>query len=433
DYDFVTLRYTPAGAQTWYKRYNKRPWSYDDYGTKVVFDPVTRSVVVGGTVYDDNQDYNYFTIKYRSRNGDSLWAREYNRYPANDEDMLVSVATDRYGNVYVTGTSADLTSGYDMATVKYDVNSSQRWVARYDQALDDDAGIDLVVDSLGNTLVIGYGAAFATDLDLALVKLDSTGAQKWAYVWDHPTSHNEDVGCRVAVRRDGRYIVGGTAFDNASDYDLLTMKLREVGHDFGAAFLGMPESLWVTDTLRPVAVVRNLAVSSDSCWVRLTLRPGAYRDSAWVALGVNGADTVRFRGWVPDSACVVTATAWTSLAVDERRDNDTALADVTVWDDTTGVAERRDGRPGFALAVMPNPVRQTGILRYAGIPGQRATFSLYDVSGALVWSKAEAARASGAAGERVVRLDASRLASGVYFLKLRQGEQESSRKLVVQR
>ncbi|MEO0079547.1 MAG: hypothetical protein ABIK44_02570, partial [candidate division WOR-3 bacterium] len=155
DYDIATICYRPDGSRRWLRRFNNYPWMSEDYGVKVVYDRTTRSVIVGGTVDDENQYYNYFTMKYR-RTGDSVWARTYNRYPANDEDWLTDVGIGPGSRVYVTGMSFDNNTGFDVATVCYESTGVPRWVARQDLAAGDDAGLNLVVDSLGQVLVAGY-------------------------------------------------------------------------------------------------------------------------------------------------------------------------------------------------------------------------------------------------------------------------------------
>lgn len=433
DYDIVTIRYTPAGVQTWMKRFNNRPWVGDDYGTKVVFNPVTRGVLVTGAVYDDDQDYNYFTIHYRSTNGDSIWAREYNRYPSNMDDWPVSLTTDRWGRIYVTGFSYDDVVDYDMTTVAYSPTGSPRWVAREDGGGGEDGGNCVVTDSLGNVLVAGYLYQTETDWDAAVVKYDSFGTRSWYYTWDNPTSRNEDWGVRLAPQRSGSLVLGATSFDNVSDYDQLTMRLRELTHDFAVELLPLPESLWFTDTLRPVAVVRNLAISADSGWVRLTLSPTSRRDSAWVSLGVNRRDTIRFRPWMPDTVVTVLAKVWSSLPVDERRTNDTASASVVVYDDTTAIAGGAPGQVRLGVAVVPNPLRGVGALKYWVRPGAPAMLRLYDASGALVSGVDGCVAVQSGSGNGTLRLDVSRLASGVYFLKLVQDREVARQKLVVQR
>ncbi len=234
------------------------------------------------------------------------------------------------------------------------------------------------------------------------------------------------------MQPDGQIIVGGTTFDNATDYDLLTMKLREVAHDFGIELVGLPDSLWFTDTLWPVAIVRNLATNPDSCWARLTLHPGTYRDSSWVVLNVNSADTVRFRPWLPDTVGLVTATAWVSLPIDERRSNDTAVARIIVWSDTTGLVGQQSPSPSLGLTIYPNPVRFNAHLRFWCLPDLPATLTLYDVTGAAIWSVRDDVLNKGAVAQ-TVEFNAQSLPAGVFFLKLQQDDLTLSQKVVIQR
>jgi len=432
DYDIATICYRPDGSRRWLRRFNNRPWVGDDYGTKVVYDRVTRSVILGGTVYDDNQDYNYFTMKYR-RTGESLWARTYNRYPADDDDWLTAVCLGPRSTVTVTGMSYDNSTWFDIATVCYDSNGIQRWVARQDLEGRDDAGVDLVIDSLGQTLVTGYLESSANDLDLAVIKYDTAGGAQWHWHWDH-TSHNEDQGTKIAVRPDGTSYVAGTCFDNLTDYDFVVLKCHELGHDLGIPDLFVPDSLWITDSLIPRAVVGNFGTNRDSGWVRLRINTTGYQESLWVNLRPGYDETLTFSPWHPDTAGLYQVVCWTSLLNDERSWNDTARAPVVVWDETVAVSEERLARKGFGLQVFPNPVRGQAVIRLwlnpaqsqsAGPRAQPVSLKMFDVTGSLVWCCSVADRSD-------IRLDGSLLAPGVYFLKLRQGARETGRKLVIQ-
>ncbi|HLK56101.1 MAG TPA: SBBP repeat-containing protein [Chthonomonadaceae bacterium] len=79
-------------------------------------------------------------------------------------DRARSIAVDKEGNVYVTGDSdngkgngASRASGLDWATVKYDPNGKQLWVARYNSPDDgEDRPVRVCVDRQGFVYVAGY-------------------------------------------------------------------------------------------------------------------------------------------------------------------------------------------------------------------------------------------------------------------------------------
>jgi hypothetical protein len=99
--------------------------------------------------------------------------------PANSDDGATALAVDAAGNVYVTGGSAG-SSGTDYATIKYDPDGNELWVARYDgPAHYDDIAEDLAVDSMDNVYVTGvnrslYGNGYIRT-DYATIKYDPDG------------------------------------------------------------------------------------------------------------------------------------------------------------------------------------------------------------------------------------------------------------------
>jgi len=73
----------------------------------------------------------FSTIKFAPC-GTLLWQRLYNN-TGSGADEAVALAVNSSGDVYVTGQSASAKgAGLDYATIKYDTNGEQLWVARYD-------------------------------------------------------------------------------------------------------------------------------------------------------------------------------------------------------------------------------------------------------------------------------------------------------------
>ncbi|NPV13724.1 T9SS type A sorting domain-containing protein [candidate division WOR-3 bacterium] len=431
DYDIATIRYTPTGVRSWLRRKNNYPWVGDDYGMRIKFDPVTRTIIIGGIVYDDNQDYNYFTMKY-SRNGDSLWARAYNRYPANNEDLLYGLTLDQAGNVFVTGTSLDDITDYDIATVSYTSAGVPRWTQRYDGATLEDEGTDIVVDSSGQVLVVGNVDTRSTVRDVGVLKYDNNGNVLYSYLWDNPESHNEDLGYRIITSRDGFIYIGGMSFNDSTSYDLLIGKFYEVQHDFALTALVVPESLWIEDSFVPLAVVKNRAINRDSCWIKLTVTPGEYRDSVWLNLTPGMVDTIEFGVFRAESSGLFRVTSWSELPEDEKRFNDTLWAEVVVWEESVAVAEPKRFYGISAVTVAPNPVRSEGTVHLTGTPLGNVNFRMYDRTGALVQKWDFVFSSDGGSGSRTLRLDVRNLPAGVYFLQVDDSGRKQVRKVIVQ-
>ncbi|PYI85494.1 MAG: hypothetical protein DME26_10955, partial [Verrucomicrobia bacterium] len=113
------------------------------------------------------------TAKYDA-NGNELWAVYYNG-PGSGEDRPVAIAVDSASHIYVTGESyGSFITGSDYATVKYDANGNQLWVARYDGArvsFPNDLPAAMALDGAGNVYVTGASGSN----DYGTVKYDPNG------------------------------------------------------------------------------------------------------------------------------------------------------------------------------------------------------------------------------------------------------------------
>src|SRR5260370_5328703 len=116
------------------------------------------------------------------------WVARYDG-PAHDVDSAHGMVLDGAGNVYVTGESLGVGTALDFATVKYDSDGNQLWVARYDgPASGYDAANAVARDANGNVYVTGPSLGVGTDTDYATVKYDSNGHQLWVVRYDGPAT-----------------------------------------------------------------------------------------------------------------------------------------------------------------------------------------------------------------------------------------------------
>src|SRR5690606_22816974 len=87
------------------------------------------NVFVTGTSTNSASRNDYVTIKY-SNSGMPLWTNRYNG-PGNGNDLANAIAVDGNGNVFVTGTSTNSSTGNDYATIKYSSAGVPLWTNRY--------------------------------------------------------------------------------------------------------------------------------------------------------------------------------------------------------------------------------------------------------------------------------------------------------------
>lgn len=372
-----------APTQEWVTRYNG-PSSGMDSATAMAVDAAGNVYVTGpstgtGTYYNDGAFsyyaayHDYATIKYDS-NGNQLWVARYNG-PANRHDIPIALAVDAIGNVYVTGYSAASRrfseappgqfSAYDSdyATVKYDANGNQLWVARYNgPASTNDGASALGLDSAGNVYVTGHSEGsmkidptyfFATyDEDYATVKYDTNGNQLWVARYNGSASEGATA-LAVDKTTNNVYITGN------SNGDYSTIKYDNNGNQLWLMRYNGPGNSY--DAARAVGVdaAGNAYVTGESMGVSSSV------DYATVKYDSNGNQlwAARYNG--PTNANNNFDSAY-ALAVD-------AIGNVFVTGESDGAGTLHD----IATIKYDGNGNQSWVVRHNG------TGSGYDVGAAL--------------------------------------------------
>jgi len=223
--DYATIKYNAMGEEQWKIRYNG-PGNHSDNATALVVDNEA-NVYVTGTTIDSLTAHNYGTIKYTSE-GEELWAAIYNG-PGNGSDDAKALAVDPLGNVYVTGRSLGSGTDYDYATVKYNSVGVLQWVARYNGP---DNGSDevrsLAFDTEGNVFVTGRSYDLSTGSDIATIKYNSAGVQQWVVRYNG-SGNGIDNGEALAVDLLGNVYVTGNSQDPETSFDFATIKYNAAG------------------------------------------------------------------------------------------------------------------------------------------------------------------------------------------------------------
>jgi uncharacterized delta-60 repeat protein len=191
----------------------------------------------------------YTTIKY-DPNGTELWIATYNG-PSNGGDEAYAIAIDSNDNIYVTGKSRGIGGGA-FATVKYNPNGNELWVARYDintnesakgVARYDNPGNDgaakaIVIDSLNNIYVTGRSKGTATGYDYATIKYaPDSNVPVWVARYSNPDigiGDDADAPYAIAVDSNSNVYVTGKS-NGVVGWDYATIKYNSIGTELWVA------------------------------------------------------------------------------------------------------------------------------------------------------------------------------------------------------
>jgi len=162
---------------------------------------------VAGKSVRSGTSRDYATIKYNSE-GVEQWVARYTG-PGNLNDEIHAMVLDGAGNIYVTGRSARSDNNDDYATIKYNTDGVIQWVARYNgPGNGDDYARSIAVDGSGNVYVTGASVGLETEDDYATVKYSSDGALQWVARYNSADSSWDGAAAIEIDRFDNIYVTG---------------------------------------------------------------------------------------------------------------------------------------------------------------------------------------------------------------------------------
>jgi uncharacterized delta-60 repeat protein len=237
---FATVKYNPEGQELWVARYYG-PGNYQDTATGIAVDQ-SGNVYVTGYSFGSSNNYDYATIKYNP-DGQEQWVARYNG-PDNGDDSAEGIALDSSGNVYVTGSSANASGFSDYVTIKYNSAGQEQWVRRYYSRPGNypDEAQAIAVDGSGNAYVTGTSLFYTSaSYDYGTIKYNSAGQQPWVARYNG-SGQRDDYATAIAVDHSGNVYVTGSSWGSDTDYDYATVKYNSAGRQLWVARYDGPAS-----------------------------------------------------------------------------------------------------------------------------------------------------------------------------------------------
>lgn len=166
-------------------------------------------IYVGGTTaeqWPSGVTYGGAILKYNSQGQGGLLSQA---------DPITGMAVDANGYVYVTGTGGSETNT-NMVTAKFAPDGHRVWTAAYDRDGENDRAVALAIDAAGNVYVTGssgvcYNRGFPNERcvrEIATIKYDSQGAQKWVAYLDNPYAADDRPSAMAVDESSNVYVTG---------------------------------------------------------------------------------------------------------------------------------------------------------------------------------------------------------------------------------
>jgi len=239
--DYATVAYDSNGNELWVARYNG-PGNGDDEATAIDINP-NGNIIVTGKSMGNGTDYDYATVAY-DPNGIELWVARYYGF-GNGWDLANAVSCDPFGNVYVTGTSYGNGTFRDYATIKYDPSGIELWINRYNgPGNGEDIAVDLEVDPPDYIYVTGRSKGNETGPDYATIKYDALGNRIWVSRYNGPGNDLDNARALALDSLGNIYVTGSSHIGTVICNNFATIKYDPNGSQLWEAIYNGPSDGW---------------------------------------------------------------------------------------------------------------------------------------------------------------------------------------------
>jgi len=276
-----------AQGEDWVARYNGSGNGMDRVFAMAL--DSTGNIYITGYI-DNGTNNDYATVKYNA-DGVQQWVAIYDG-AGDSRDNAMDICVDASGNVYVTGSCWDGTT-FNGVTIKYNSAGIEQWISIYAHS----QSFAIVVDSSGNVYTVGEiyeNGEGVTQSDYLTLKYDSSnGNQLWEATYDGP-GLERDIGRGITVDSSGYVYVTGGSMHETTRMDIATIKYNSSGAQLWEARFTGPGNQWdfgekiALDSSGDVYVFGTYNEGEDGCQAYATLKYNASGVQQWAEIYESG-------------------------------------------------------------------------------------------------------------------------------------------------
>lgn len=422
--DLIVISLDTAGGVRWRSTYDGPGSAYDE-GRTIVYG-MNGDLYIAGRSTGNNGNHDIVAISFDKDTGDTNWVYRYDGPGAwHDWTSAMIQGEDRY--LYIAGVSAGSSGTFDFTVIKLDTTGQERWVYEYDGPDgSSDCAYSIVYGQDGNLYAAGLSTGIGTYYDFTVVSLDTAGGERWVYRYATDTT---DCAWSIVQGLDGNiYAAGFNACFYPTVISLGTSGAERWFYAFPGSGLG--ES-WFWSIIR--GIDGNLYAGG---WVNCT---GAETDFLVVSLDQSGGDNWAYcyngPGSADDRIYSIAQSSDGNLYLGGLSDGGATNYDFTVMSLSPATAiEEEFSRNASAMPAFFTPTFFQGEIRLEFTNNQTVAGPLdiivYDILGRVVLKRNYAEIGT------TVLLDDFRLESlgaGVYFLAVLSGDKNLGRVKLVKR
>ncbi len=448
DWDYATIKYNTDGVQEWVQRYNGAA-NGEDKVSAIGLDNSGNIYVTGwsyGTVAGSSSNGMAFTtIKYNPA-GAELWVKKYNTtYTLNPGfDYAYGLTVDNSGNIYVTGQTMGMGGVpysflQQCVTIKYNPFGDSVWVQRFSLNNNSTSGIKpiaIAVNNSGSVFVTGTCSFNApTGVDYFTIKYSSSGELQWSNTFSGPGANN-DLPTSIAVDNSNVYVTGGSA-GSTSDYDYATVKYDFSGvQQWVQRYNGPANGMDIASSIK-LDTLGYIYVTGTSTRVPVTgpfdiatIKYDYFGNQKWLT-----RYTDNLFEWCGGNAMAINTAGNIFIAGASADSTQSSFATLKYTQSPTGVYQGTSNLPeDFSLSQnYPNPFNPTTTIKYS-VPKTRTNQSsiinlkIFDILGREIATLVNELQAP---GSYEVIFNAGSLASGIYFYQLQTEDMNLVKKMIL--